>query len=246
MILRFTLRVVGEVLKLPKGYNHILQAFFYQHMDKQIATFLHDRGFELGKRRFKLFTFSKIFGKFLKKDEKYVYYKPLFRVYFASPKNEISLSTLRNLILTKRELRLGENKVQLLNVEPVIFNDIQEELEVKAISPIVVYRTPPGGRYFHYLTPHDEDFYKLLVENLKKKYMLVYGKPFEGKIEIEPVKFSEKDFKKVVFKGTLIKAWSGIYRIKAPKEVINLALGTGLGSKNSEGFGMVFPKGVKV
>ena len=146
--------------------------------------------------RWEIVEGGKTFESFNPKDKKYVYYKPIFRVYFASPKNEISLSTLRNLILTKRELRLGENKVHLLNVEPVIFNDIQEELEVKAISPIVVYRTPPGSRYFHYLTPHDEDFYKLLVENLKRKYILVYGKPFEVEIKIEPVKVSEKDFKK--------------------------------------------------
>ena len=246
MILRFIFKADGEVLKLPKSYNHLLQAFFYRHMDEHIATFLHDRGYELGKRRFKLFTFSKIFGKFLKKDEEHVYYKPTFRIYFASPKNEVSISALRNLMLSKKDLFLGNNRIQVLNVEPVVFEDLPEEVEVKAISPIVVYRTPPGSRYYHYLTPHDGDFYRLLVENLKRKYLLVYGRPFEGDIEIEPVKVSDRDFKKVVFKGTLIKGWSGIYRLKAPQDVINLAFETGLGAKNSAGFGMVFPKGEPV
>ena len=246
MILKFVFRAEGAALKLPKHYNRLLQAFFYKNMDEQIATFLHDRGYELGKRKFKLFTFSKIFGKFLKKDNEFVYYKPTFRIYFASPKNEVSISTLRKMLLENKDLFLGENKLELLNVEAVVLEEIPEEVEVKTLSPIVVYKTEPGSKFFNYLTPHEEEFYRLLRENLKKKFMLVYGRPFEGEIEIEPVKVSGRDFKKVVFKGTLIKAWEGIYRIKAPKEVLKLAFETGLGAKNSAGFGMVLPAKIRV
>ena len=246
MILKFVFHAEGAALKLPKSYNRFLQAFFYKNMDEQIATFLHDRGYELGKRKFKLFTFSKIFGKVLKKDYEFVYYKPTFRLYFASPKNEISISALRKMLLENEDLFLGENRLNLLNVETIVLEEIPEEVEVKTLSPIVVYKTEPGSKFFNYLTPHDEEFYRLLKENLKRKYILVYGKPFEGEIEIEPVKVSEKDFKKVVFKGTLIKAWGGIYRIKAPKEMLKLAFETGLGAKNSAGFGMVLPTKIRV
>ena len=246
MIVKFVFEAEGDRLELPKNYNSTLQGFFYKNMDSELASFLHERGFYLGKRVFKLFVFSKIFGKLLGKDYEKVYYAPRFRVYFASPRNDIAITTLREFILSRGHLLLGKNRVKVLAVKPVILKDLESPLKVKAVSPITVYKTPPGERKHIYLSPFDDEFYRLLIENLKKKYNIVYGKPFEGEIEIKPVKVSEKDFKKVVFKGTLIHAWSGVFEINAPKEVINLALEAGLGAKNSAGFGMVLPVGLKV
>ena len=59
-----------RVIALPKSYNHILQAFFYRNMDLLLSKFLHDIGFPYGKRRFKLFTFSKVIGKLQEKDKR--------------------------------------------------------------------------------------------------------------------------------------------------------------------------------
>ncbi|GAI77595.1 unnamed protein product [marine sediment metagenome] len=39
---------------------------------------------------------------------------------------------------------------------------------------------------------------------------------------------------------TPIKAWLGTYQIHGKPELISLAYDTGLGSKNSQGFGMMF------
>jgi len=246
MIVQFVFKTNSERLVLPKNYNSTLQGFFYHHMDRDLANFLHSRGFYLGKRIFKLFVFSKIFGKFLGKDGEKVYYAPKFRIYFASPRNDIAIGTLREFILSREQMFLGKNPVEILSVNPVIVGEFKDTLKIKTISPITVYKTPVGGRFHQYLSPHEEEFYKLLVDNIRRKYTLVYGKPPEGDIEIKPVKVSERDFKKIVFKGKLIKAWSGIFEIKAPKEVINLVLESGLGAKNSAGFGMVLPVGWKV
>jgi CRISPR-associated endoribonuclease Cas6 len=246
MIVQFVFKTDSERLVLPKNYNSTLQGFFYRHMDRDLANFLHSRGFYLGKRTFKLFVFSKIFGKFLGKDGEKVYYAPRFRIYFASPRNDIAIGTLREFILSKKKMVLGENPVDILAINPVMVEGFNDSLRVKTVSPITVYKTPPGERFHRYLSPHDEEFYRLLVDNIRRKYTLVYGKPPEGDIEIKPVKVSEKDFKKIVFKGKLIKAWNGIFEIKAPREVIKLALESGLGAKNSAGFGMVLPVGLKV
>lgn len=70
MILKIELK--GETgLILPKSYNHILQAFFYRNMDPVLSKFLHDLGFPHGKRRFKLFTFSKVIGRMTGRDRFY-------------------------------------------------------------------------------------------------------------------------------------------------------------------------------
>jgi CRISPR-associated endoribonuclease Cas6 len=56
-----------QPLNLPKYYNSVLQGFFYKNMDTILASILHEVGFVYNHRRFKLFTFSKIFGRIRKK-----------------------------------------------------------------------------------------------------------------------------------------------------------------------------------
>lgn len=41
----------------------------------------------------------------------------------------------------------------------------------------------------------------------------------------------------ILYKGTVIKAWEGTFRLLGPQELVELAYDTGLGAKNSQGFG---------
>jgi len=43
----------------------------------------------------------------------------------------------------------------------------------------------------------------------------------------------------VNFKGTWVKGWMGLYELNLPEPFFTLAYNAGLGSKNSQGFGMV-------
>lgn len=43
----------------------------------------------------------------------------------------------------------------------------------------------------------------------------------------------------MLFKGTVIKGWTGLYELSLPEPLFQIAYDTGLGSKNSQGFGMV-------
>jgi CRISPR-associated endoribonuclease Cas6 len=50
-------------VSLPLYYQHLLQGVVYRSLEnEQLAAFLHDKGFRQGKRSFKLFTFSRLFG----------------------------------------------------------------------------------------------------------------------------------------------------------------------------------------
>lgn len=238
MILKIKLRGNSSII-LPKNYNHILQAFFYKNMDATLSKFLHDIGFPYGKRRFKLFTFSKVIGKQVAKVKKkgLIIFEPEITLYFASPLMDIVSSTAK-VFLKKENLFLGKNRMSLESVE-VLKPKVQEEIIVKCLSPITVYRTPHGDKRFIYLNPWEEEFYELLRKNLIKKYELIYGKAYKGKLEIAPVKVKKNYKKKIVFKGTLIEAWEGYYKINGEEEIVRIALEAGLGSKNSAGFGMV-------
>ncbi len=43
----------------------------------------------------------------------------------------------------------------------------------------------------------------------------------------------------IKYKGTVIKAWDAHLLLTGEPEILKLALGAGLGAKNSQGFGMV-------
>ena len=54
---------IGEGIHLPINYNYFLTGIIYQFLkesDPEYADFLHQDGYELENRRFKLFTFSQL------------------------------------------------------------------------------------------------------------------------------------------------------------------------------------------
>lgn len=69
----------GE-LTLPVHYNHLVQGMIYQSLDQALAQWLHERGFQYGKRRFKLFTFSRLLSRHRRLDSKgnHHLYRPPF------------------------------------------------------------------------------------------------------------------------------------------------------------------------
>ncbi|HBT04293.1 MAG TPA: CRISPR-associated endoribonuclease Cas6, partial [Thermodesulfobacterium commune] len=84
-------------LLLPFHYNEIIQGLIYRLLDKAIAEKLHDEGFILGKRKFKLFTFSRLFGRFKREGENLKFFSP-FKFYLSSPYNEMVESLVLNLL----------------------------------------------------------------------------------------------------------------------------------------------------
>lgn len=60
----------------------------------------------------------------------------------------------------------------------------------------------------------------------------------EDRIILTPIDVNLKDKYVTKFKDTYITAWRGDYILEGSKEYINFLYYTGLGAKNSEGFGM--------
>lgn len=232
-------------LKVTISYNHAIQSLIYQHIDDKLATFLHDEGYAYGKRRFKLFTFSRIEGRsiFLKQ-EKSLLLKPPFRIIVSSPVDEFIGSLAENLIKSANLKPFGQRIfLESISVFPVprIDSPAVGGVVVKMLSPMTMYstlETPTGKKKTYYYSPFEGEFSELLEENLKKKYEVLYkDKPNGLSFSIEPLGVSKKDEKIIDYKGTVIKGWMGRYRLKGSPELIKLAYDSGLGSKNSQGFG---------
>ncbi len=236
--MRFEIVLEGKNrLEVPLHYNYMLQSFVYKLMGK-LSDKVHDQGF--GEyRKFKLFVFSKLFPASLERKGRKLILEPPIRFFVATPLEELASSMVETLLSHVHKLEnMYVSKVNVIDIK-VDGNN----LEVFAISPITAYRTFKDSEGKHktmYFHPAEREFKELLERNLRRKYRIVYGKDYEGELSIEPLAIRyPQDYRRIIYKGILVKAWEGRYRLNANKDMLELALLCGLGAKNSQGFGMV-------
>lgn len=237
--------------RFPLYYNHDLQGFIYHHISPELADFLHKKGYLLGKRKFKLFTFSRLLGKFqiIPQEEKIIFSGPI-SFYLSSPKEKF-IQQFAETLLKSPEVILSRNSLIISNIEVLPGPPGENDVTIRMLSPVTVYSTlfsANGKKKTYYYSPFEEEFSQLIRANILKKYQVLQGKPYSEKsdpscFEIFPQRIgqnAEKKIKYIPSSGpyTLIKAWLGTYQIHGKPELISLAYDTGLGSKNSQGFGM--------
>jgi len=147
-------------------------------------------------------------------------------------------------MLRNEKLHLFGQKLTLETISvypPVEEDDFTEEIKIKMLSPVTAYNTvkKDTGSRTVYFSPWDEWFSELIRMNLEKKYELIYGeKPAGADIKVLPIgPRDERKCKVMQYKGTVVKGWMGIYKLKGDKRLMKVAYETGLGAKNSQGFG---------
>ncbi len=246
MSIKLTYEVLdGDKIILPNHYNYYLHGLIYNTFSNELADKLHREGFLFGKRRFKLFTFSRILekGELIKRDSSInLLFRRSVSFYFSSPKDDI-VENLGEMSFRKREFVLCGKRIYLSQLEVMTPPRFENKMLIKVISPITIYSTlkkEDGKKILHYYKPYEEDFQRLIEENAKKKYKLVYERePDALELSIKPYRFSfEKNHSVVFFKNNPIEGWTGIYELSGSTELISVTYDAGIGCKNSEGFGM--------
>lgn len=215
---------------LPIGYHHILQSAIYS----QIGGELHDKGFQYNKRGYKLFTFGPIEGRYII-DNKSIIFNDEISFEVRCLIDEVGLNFIKN--ITKNGIRLGKNSYK--GVEVTIQNHVIEEdcITITMKSPICVYATSEDKRTIYY-NPECEEFYSAVKDNFERKYAAVEGCFPTSNIEFNLVKYNERDRYFTKYKGFYIEAWKGVYELSGDPKYLNFLYDTGLGAKNSQGFGM--------
>jgi len=242
--MRIKIRLISakKLFILPIHYNEIIQGFIYKNLHPEIAEKFHNQGFEdpeIGKR-FKFFTFSRLIP-----EKKPLVNKTL--IIFTTPVNLIISSIDKNFIQSLVENLLSKNS-QLIQNQEIFIDSIEivplpfykERLKVKTISPITVYTTfrENNKKKTYYYNPKEKDFCEKLVENLEKKALVWYKENIKGG-QIKFIKLTHKSERIIIYKNTIIKGWDGIFELNLPEKLFKLAFLTGLGAKNSIGFGCI-------
>lgn len=241
MRLRLRFAPVEDICTLPVHYNQVIQGFIYRHLAPGMATSLHDSGFAEGKRRLKMFVFSRLMGNSLVRDGQIIFANE-FSLVVASPEVGF-LESLALHVMDAAEIRIGENRVRLASVEVAAEEVYQAPVLLQALSPITVYSTllrADGKRKTYYYSPHEPEFCEQIICNLQRKWRVFNGSEVSAKgAYVKPWRVNTRNQHIALYKGTVIKGWSGIYEAYLPEPLFRMALDAGLGSKNSQGFGCV-------
>lgn len=227
-------------LTVPIHYNYIIQGFIYNSISPKLADILHNKGFTVGKRKFKLFTFSRILGRYNLDNRKgRITFNSPFKLIISSAMGEF-IEEIGEELLLSETVRIGSQNVSLNSVEVSGDTIDRDSIKIKMLSPMTMYSTlrdMEGNKKTYYYSPFESDFSDKISDNARKKYKAYYDKEPEGEIRIEPLKVNTSNQKIIMYKGTVIKGWMGIYQLSGDRELMNLVYDTGLGGKNSQGFG---------
>lgn len=235
---------INKEASIPIQYNEFLQAYIYSFFEENFPQ-LHDEGFKTGKRKFRHFTFSRIFSSDMKMEDNYFQIrKPItfYLSFYLESMQEIAV----NFLLKNQYMRLGNEEFEIIQAnafeENILFrNDEIVETDIEALSPIVAYRTieKEGRKYTNYFKPTDSEFTKIIKNNLIRKMESLGIIETDDPFFFCPILFSVPKNESVLnYKGTIIKGYTGRYHIKCSKNAFSVLYHSGIGSKNSQGFGM--------
>jgi CRISPR-associated endoribonuclease Cas6 len=226
---------------LPVHYNGLVQGWIYRHLESSLARKVHLEGWQDGKRQIRFFTFSRLLGDVRVRNGRIRFLDDV-RLVLASPLEEF-LEDLALALMREGTVCLGDVDFEVTSVEVRHYPELHGPLFLKAVSPITVYstfETPDGRKKTYYYAPQEPDFEQQVLANLRRKVRAWAGEDIpEDGATFSPYRVSTRNLSIVKYKGTVIKGWTGIYRLDAPESYLRMALDAGLGAKNSQGFGCV-------
>lgn len=234
--MRLQIQIDAKSAVIPYEYHGFLQAALYKALNKNYANFYHDKGYGNENRLFKLFVFSEFVGRYEPTKEGIQFLnKPSFFVASVDPD---FLNQIYSYYADSKKLILGKQVFEISKIGPVkdlVYNKSQE-YNIRTISPVCCYKTD-GKRFRTYYNPKSEDFEIGIRENLRKKALALDLDPSEEFFEIIKVENSRESF--VKYKKNTILGYSFKARIHVSDMYWRLLLETGMGAKNSAGFGMI-------
>ncbi|MDR0811099.1 MAG: CRISPR-associated endoribonuclease Cas6 [Paludibacter sp.] len=245
--------------RLPLSYQYELSSFIYRAIakaDSEYATWLHENGFRLNGKPFKLFTFSNLIIPQYKID------KEQGRIVIESDKIKWLVSFLPETstekfvfgVFAEQVFQIGDKRsvvqFRIEQIEALPAPVFETEMRFRTLSPVCIPLRKDEARYATYLSPDQPEAAEIVLNNLLHKYQTFYGKPFEEKIDFKFEVTNQPKAKLIAIKtgtpeATNVKGYTFDFRMTAPVELMAVAYHAGIGMYGSQGFGFVEVKEYK-
>ena len=254
MRFKITFNRTGKQRMLPIDYQYYLSAWIYKVIgkaDREFSDFLHSSGYTTGNKQFKLFSYSPLdFGKPTLWKE-----KTLFEIHA----EQLSLNVSFHLagaaekfiigLFNNQQVYVGDqfNGLDLVvrQVERLPDQVLTNTMNYSAVSPVVVSFKNDSRKYAQYLAPTDDNYVDLLRQNMLNKYNSVPNVAalpedinFRFKLQNTP-KSKLITIKPYTPEQSKVRGFLYDLSLTCPVEIHRLILSSGIGEKNSMGFGWV-------
>lgn len=239
--MRIKLTLEAPKQGLPLAYQGYINGMIYNLLrsDVAYANFVHDQGYDLQGKQFKLFTFSQLMGETqIDRVNKRIYFVEKCSLWISAQEQQfidILLQSLRQ----NPTIHLGKQALKVLEIQ-CLPTFVHGEI-ITMMSPLVVAKTETnaeGKARKRFFTPFEPEFSELVIKNATNKYLAYYGELPKQPIEFYPVTISRKNQVVTKYKGGALSGWKGEYELIADLQTKKFLTNVGLGIKNSQGFGM--------
>ncbi len=253
--MRFSLQL--EVIRnnsknsLPINYQYELSSFVYHTLaqaDEQYTSWLHENGFTVDKKQFRLFSFSSFEIPNYKIEADRIIIDCDKIKWYISFLPEKSTEHFIQGLFNNIEFSIGDSKskvnFRVSSVEMTNTELAYEILNFQTLSPVCITRHDPLQRQVIYENPDSEYASEALFLNLKNKYKAYFGHEFEGESTFEFKLLSKPQSKLITIKTNTpeqsrVKGFKFKFSLKADPQLMQIMYHCGLGEKNAMGFGFV-------
>ncbi|MSN95798.1 CRISPR-associated protein Cas6 [Campylobacter sp. FMV-PI01] len=204
-------KIPSKNLEIYKGLSRLIQGYFYYILpQEEHLGYTHNSG-----KIFKKTNFC-----FTLKDG-------LLHIKFSALEKE--LEEMVAVYLLKNGLKLGE--IHIIDTIINLSDHSTNETNIN-VKGCVVCNIKGLLDKKVYLEPNDSRHLEMMTKNLIQKYETFYNKAYDDEVKIELLWQDFDKFQKFYYGNNknYMKAWLGVWNIKADNNLINLALSTGLGS----------------
>lgn len=254
MRFKLTLQIQPEAMgrEMPINYQYPLQAAIYHTLaksDAEFSTWLHENGYQLNGKRFKLFTFSNLivpqYG--IDKQRERLIVKSDFVTLYISFLPERSTQQFIQGIFRQQTIQVADylSGVQFL-VREIQFMpalDYQPDMTFRTLSPVCISLRNDHDQ-MDYLAPDDPRYELGILTGLLDRYAAIHGQPFSGNSLCHLQLLSQPKSALIRIKAgtpneTRVRGYRYNFKIELPEELMHIAYESGLGEKGSMGFGMI-------
>jgi CRISPR-associated endoribonuclease Cas6 len=249
---------------LSLNYFYPLSAAVYNLLkfgSPEFSSFLHDIGYRLNGKNYKLFTFALRFEQFKIYNSSIKLLSPFVYLNISSPLIE---DFIQNFVIGTFESQkieiaspVSKTTFSINQVESLPEINFREEMKFKLLSPMILStkKIHNGKLKPYYLRYNDDpdELNRIFNDNLRNKYEVLTGNIPENKTvsfywDLEFIKRTELKNKRLTRKQTIKEGTPEKtevignlipFTVKGDIDLIKVGYECGFGEKNSLGFGMV-------